>query len=276
MNTEMLQGYMDQAIAMWISYAPKIIGALIVVFIGFKIAKMVGNMIEKVMGARKIDPTISKFSMSLVKNLLKALVIVAAIGMLWVQTTSFVAIFGAAGLAVGMALSGTLGHFASGVMILLFKPYKVGDVVDTAGHFWTVKEVQIFNTIVETPDGKTVIMPNSEAIGSSIVNYSTEGKKRVDIDVWIGYGDSIDKAREVMHKVADDNKYVLHKEGITIAVRELGDNAVIFTFRTWAKTENYWDAFFSLTEEVKKAFDATKGELNFPYPQQDVHMHTVK
>ncbi len=276
MNTEMLQGYMDQAVAMWISYLPKVIGALVVIWIGFKIAKMIGNMIEKVMNAKKIDPTIGKFSVSLVKNLLKALILVAAIGMLWVQTTSFVAIFGAAGLAVGMALSGTLGHFASGVMILLFRPYKVGDVIDAAGHFWEVKEVQIFNTIVETPDAKTVIIPNSEAIGSSIVNYSMESKKRVDIDVGIGYGDSIDKAREVMHKVADDNKYVLHNEGITIAVKELWDNAVIFTFRTFAKTENYWDAFFSLTEEVKKAFDATNGELNFPYPQQDVHMHNVK
>ncbi len=276
MNTEMLQGYMNQAIAMWISYAPKIIGALIVIFIGFKIAKMIGNMIEKVMGAKKIDPTISKFSMSLVKNLLKALVIVAAIGMLWVQTTSFVAIFGAAGLAIGMALSGTLGHFASGVMILLFKPYKVGDLIETAGHLWNVKEVQIFNTIITSLDGKKIIIPNSEAIWSSIVNYSAHGKKRVDLDIGIWYGDSIDKAREVMHKVADDNKYVLHDEWVTIAVKELGDSAVIFLFRTWATTENYWDAYFSLTEEVKKAFDATKWELNFPYPQQDVHMHNVK
>jgi len=139
-----------------------------------------------------------------------------------------------------------------------------------------VKEVQIFNTILETVDAKVIIIPNAEAIGSSITNYSMEHKKRVDIDVGIGYGDSIDKAREVMHKVADDNKYVLHDEGITIGVKSLGDNAVIFAFHTWCKTDDYWNAFFSLNEEIKKAFDATNGELNFPYPQQDVHMHTVK
>lgn len=271
-----IQKYMDLITTGVLSYMPKIIGALLVIWIGFKIVNMIAKLIDKALQVKKIDPTVEAFLVSLLRNILKALVFVAAIGILGVETSSFVAMFAAVGLAIGMALSGTLSHFASGVMILLFKPYKVGDLIETAWHFWTVKEVQIFNTILETVDAKTIIIPNSEAIGSSIVNLSMVSKKRVDIDVGIAYGDSIDKAREVLHEVADKNPMVLHDEGVTIGVKELGDNAVIFTFRTWVKTEDYWKAFFALTEEVKKAFDATNGELNFPFPQRDVHLFNQK
>ena len=271
-----LQRYIDLAVEMWIAYLPKIIGALLTIWIWFKVAKIVWNMIDKMLTKRKIDPTVEKFVVSLVKNLLKALVVVAAIGMVWVETSSFVAAFAAAGIAIGMALSGTLSHFASGIMILLFKPYKVWDRIETAGHIWVVKEVQIFNTILETIDAKIIIIPNAEAIGSSIVNFSMKNTKRVDLSVWIWYWDSIDRAREVLEKVAKDNKFVINKEDVTIWVKSLWDNAVIFAFHTWCKTEDYWNTFFSLNEEVKKAFDATNGELNFPYPQRDVHMHTVK
>lgn len=271
-----VQKYMDIATTGAISYAPKLIGALLVLWIGFKVANMVGNIIDKILKARKIDPTVESFLVSLLKNALKAVIVFIAVGVLGVETSSFVAMFAAVGFAVGMALSGTLSHFASGIMILLFKPYKVGDMIETAGHFGKVKDVQIFNTILETVDAKTIIIPNSQAIGSSITNLSMVSKKRVDIDVGIAYTDSIDFAREVMQKVADDNKMVIHKDGVTIAVKELGDNAVVFTFRTWVKTEDYWNAFFGLTEEVKKAFDATNGKLNFPFPQRDVHLYNEK
>lgn len=271
-----IEKYIDLATTWALSYMPKVLWAIAVIWIGFRLVNLLGKIIDKALKLKKIDETVEKFLVNLIKNILKALVFVAAIGIIWVETSSFVAMFAAVGLAVGMALSGTLSHFASGIMILLFKPYKVGDMIETAGHFGKVKEVQIFNTILETVDAKTIIIPNSHAIGSSIINLSMVNKKRVDIDVGISYSDSIDFAREVMHKVADANEMVLHDEGVTIAVKELGDNAVIFTFRTWVKTEDYWAAFFGLTEEVKKAFDATKGKLNFPFPQRDVHMYNAK
>lgn len=271
-----IQKYMDIATSGVLSYMPKVIGALLVLWIGFKIANMIAKGIDKVLARKKIDPTVEAFLVSLLRNILKALVFVAAIWVLGVETSSFVAMFAAVGLAIGMALSGTLGHFASGVMILLFKPYKVGDFIETAGHIGVVKEVQIFNTILTTVDAKTIIIPNSSAIGGSIVNYSMEDKKRVDLDVGIAYGDSIDLAREVMQKIADNDERVLHDEGVTIAVKTLGDNAVIFTFRVWVKTADYWGAYFDLTEKVKKEFDATNGKLNFPFPQRDVHLYNEK
>jgi len=265
--------YVDIATTGIISYTPKILWAIIVLWIGFKVVNIIGNLIDKALKAKHIEPTVEAFLVSLIKNILKALVFIAAIGILWVETTSFVAVFAAAGLAIGMALSWTLSHFASGIMILIFKPYKVGDFIETAWYIGTVKEVQIFNTILTTLDAKTIIIPNSEAVGSSITNYSMEDKKRVDLDVGISYGDSIDTAREVMHKIADDENLVLHDEWVTIAVKELGDNAVIFTFRVWVKTADYWDVYFRLTETVKKEFDATKWKLNFPFPQRDVHLY---
>ena len=271
-----LQKYIDLATTGILSYMPKVLWALLVIWIGFKVVNMIGELIDRALKLKKIDETVEAFLVSLIKNILKALIFVAAIGIIGVETSSFVAMFAAIGLAVGMALSGTLSHFASGIVILLFKPYKVGDMIETAGHFWKVKEVQIFNTILETVDARTIIIPNSEAIGSSIINLSMVNKKRVDISVGISYSDSIDKAREVLHKVADANDMVLHDEWVTIGITELWDNAVIFTFRTWVKTADYWAAFFALNEEVKKAFDATNGELNFPFPQRDVHMYNAK
>lgn len=271
-----IQKYIDLMATGALSYLPKVIWALLVMWIGFKIVNILGRLIDKLLTAKHIDPTVEAFLVSLLKNILKALVFVAAIGILWVETSSFVAMFAAVGLAIGMALSGTLWHFASGIMILLFKPYRVGDVVETAGHTGKVKEVQIFNTILETPQGRIIIIPNSEAIGSSIVNMSIVEKKRIDLSVGIAYSDSIDKAREVLHKVADDEDIVLHDEGVSIGVAELWDNAVILTFRTWVKSEDALGAPLVLNEAIKKAFDATKGELNFPFPQRDVHLYQAK
>jgi len=271
-----IQKYMDFALQWALSYTPKIIGALFVLWIWFKIVNTIGRIIDKWLKAKHIEPTVEVFLINLIKNILKALVFIAAIGILWVETSSFVAVFAATGLAIGLALSGTLSHFASGIMILLFKPYKVGDVVETAGYTGKVKEVQIFNTILETPQGRTIIIPNSEAIGSSIVNMSTVDKKRIDLSVWISYWDSIDKAREVLHKIADEEDMVLHDEWVSIWVQELWDNAVILTFRTWVKSEDALGAPLVLNESIKKAFDATLWELNFPFPQRDVHLYNAK
>lgn len=272
---EHVQPYIDFGITGVMAYVPKIFGALVVLWIGFKIANGLGKLLTKALDAKKIDPTIEAFLVSLIKNILKAWVFIAAIGILWVQTTAFVAAFAAVGLAIGMALSGTLGHFASGIMILLFKPYKVGDLIETSGHFWVVKEVQIFNTILTTIDAKTIIIPNSDAIGGSIVNYSIEAKKRIDLDVGISYSDNIDTARKVLQEVAKKDARVLHDDEVSVFVKSLGDSAVIMCLRVWVKSEDYWPALADLTEETKKAFDATKGELNFPFPQRDVHIHNA-
>ena len=273
-NMKNINIYAEKAMDLSIWYAPKIVWAILTIWIWFKVVNILIKAMNKTIEAKKIDPTIERFIDSLVSNILKALIIIAAIWILWVQTTSFVAMFAAVGLAIGMALSWTLWNFASGIMILLFKPYKVWDLIDTAGHLWTVKEVAIFNTILTTLDAKTIIIPNSQAIWWSITNYSMENKKRVDIDVWISYWDSIDKAREVMQQIADKEKRVIHKDWVTIAVKELWDNAVIFTFRTWVKTKDYWEVYFWLTEAVKKEFD--KKWLNFPFPQRDVHIYNEK
>ncbi len=268
--------YTDLAVSGTLSYAPKLLWAIFVFWLGFKLVNIAGKVLDRALKIKKIDPTVEKFVVNLLKNILKWLVIVAVIGMLWVETTSFVAVFAAMGLAIGMALSGTLGHFASGIMILLFKPYKVWDLVDINGYYGNITEVQIFNTIIQTRDARIVIIPNSDAISGAVINYNMVGKKRIEMTVGISYSDSIDKAREVMHKVADDSDYVLHDEWVVIAVKELWDNAVVFAFRVWVKSDDHRRAFFQLNEDVKKAFDATNGELNFPFPQRDVHLYQAK
>ncbi len=268
-----IQKYTDIAIEGALTYAPKILGALLTIWIGFMVAGGIAKLISKIIKSRNIDPTVEAFIGSLTKNVLKALVIVAAIGILGVETSSMVAVFASVGIAIGMALSGTLGHFASGIMILLFKPYKVGDVITTAGHTGGVKEVQIFNTILQTPQGKTIIIPNSEAIGSSIVNMSTVEKKRVDLVVGISYDDSIDTAREVLTSVAQASAIVLQEEDVVIGVDSLGDNSVNIAFKVWVASSDAVAAPIILNEDIKKAFDATNGQLNFPFPQRDVHLY---
>lgn len=218
--------------------------------------------------------TIVHFLSSLIKNILKALVIVATIWILWVETSSFVAMFAAVWLAIGMALSWTFSHFASWVMILLFKPYKVWDLVETSGHFWTVKELQIFNTMLKTLDWKTIIIPNSDAISWSIVNYSIEKKKRLDITVWISYNSSMKKAKEILEKIIKNNKLILQNENNIVWVKNLWDSSVDLAFNVWTKTEDYWDLYFNINEEIKDELDKVKIEI--PFPQRDIHLFNEK
>lgn len=194
--------------------------------------------------------------------------------MLGVEMTSFVAILAAAGLAVGMALSGTLQNFAGGVMLIIFKPFKVGDVIDAQGYIGSVKEIQIFNTILKTPDNKTIIIPNGGLATSSMTNFSTEATRRVDFTFGIGYDDDIDKSRAVIEGLIKADSRIFTDPAPVIVVSELADSSVNFTVRVWANSGDYWGIFFDLTEQVKKAFD--KEGISIPYPQTDVHVHTVK
>jgi small conductance mechanosensitive channel len=202
---------------------------------------------------------------------LKAMLWIAVIGMMGVQMTSFIAILGAAGLAIGMAFSGTLSNFAGGVMILIFKPFKIGHYITAQGHSGTVNEIQIFNTILKTPDNKTIIIPNGGLATGSMINFSTEAKRRVDFTFGIAYGDDVDKAKEVlMTLIKADERIINDPAEPFIAVSELADSSVNLVVRVWAEAANYWGIYFDLHEKVYKTFE--KEGLNIPFPQMDVHV----
>jgi small conductance mechanosensitive channel len=223
------------------------------------------------MDKNSLDPSLKSFLVSLISIILKACLFISVASMLGVQTTSFVALLGAVGLAVGMALRGTLSNFAGGVMILLFRPFKVGDVVEAQGVTGTVKSIQIFNTIMLTPDKKTIILPNGPLSTGNMTNYSIEPVRRVDLSFGIGYDDDLKLAKDTLEAMAKSDERVLSDPPTDILVSELGDNAVTILFRPYVKKEDYWGVHFDMIERVKLKFDELG--ISFPYPQQDVYMH---
>ena len=252
------------------TYAPKLLGAIVVYIIGNMIIKWMVKKIDKVMEKRETDDSLKPFLRSLFGALLKTLLIISVLGMLGVEMTSFIAILGAAGLAVGMALSGTLQNFAGGVVILLFKPYRVNDFIEAQGYTGVVKEIQIFTTILLTPDNKTVIIPNGSLATGSLINYSAEPTRRVDFSYGIAYGDSVQKAREIIMEVIATDDRILKDPEPFIGLGELADSSVNLSTRVWVKTEDYWGVFFSMNEKVYEALD--QGGISIPFPQVDVHM----
>lgn len=256
---------------MAVAYGPKVIGAILVLVIGGWIVKALTRAFERGMTRSALDASLKPFLKGLVNILLKIMLGISALSMLGIEMTSFVAILGAAGLAVGLALSGTLQNFAGGVMILIFKPYQVGDFVEAQGYKGTVSAIGIFTTTLKTVDNKTIIIPNGALSNSSITNYSTEDLRRVDWTFGIGYGDNVDKAREVLQRLCNEDNLILKDPTVLIAVSELGDSSVNFTVRAWVNSSDYWDVFFRMNEKVYKTFG--KEGLNIPYPQMDVHMH---
>lgn len=266
---------MSSLMALGADWGMRILLALITLVIGWKIAGWIGALVGKQLARKGVDETVRPFICTLVSTIVRAGVVVSAIETVGVEATSFAAIFAAMGLAVGMALSGTLQNFAGGVMLLIFRPFKVGDVIDAQGFTGKVKEIQIFQTILLTPDNKMIHIPNGKLSNDSLTNFSTMEERRVDFVFGIGYGDCIDKSRAVIKGILDSNESVLRGEGQEplIVVGELADSSVNFTVRVWVKAADYWDVFFSTTEQVKKAFDAEG--ISIPYPQQDVHVHKV-
>ncbi len=256
------------------TYGPKVVQAVAVLVIGLWIVKLITGLVKKMLVKSNVDTSLQGFLKSLVSILLKVMVYITALGMLGVEMTSFVAILASAGLAVGLALSGTLQNFAGGVMILLFKPYKVGDFVEAQGHSGVVKEIQIFVTILTTPDNKTVIIPNGPLATGSLTNYSTQATRRVDWTFGIGYGDDVDKAYEVLKRLLEADERVLKDPEPFYAVKELGDSSVNFVVRAWVNTADYWGVYFRMNEEVYKNFD--KEGLSIPFPQRDVHVFQEK
>ena len=245
--------------------------ALVIFYVGRFVVSLVVRGLHKVMQKNGVDVTLEKFVCNLVRTALLIVVIIAAIGALGIQTTSFIAIFGAAGLAVGLALQGSLSNFAAGVLIVLFRPYKVGDYIEGAGIGGTVEQVQILTTVLTTPDNKQVIVPNSQIMDSVITNYSAKDTRRVDMTVGVSYDDDLDKVRRTLEELIAAEDRILADPECKIAVSALADSSVNFIVRPWVKSPDYWGVMFDMTEAIKKRFD--KEGISFPFPQQDVHLY---
>lgn len=263
--------YVEMLTNLAIEYAPKVAGAILTLIIGLWVIGWITNMITRMMSKRGVDETIRPFLSSVVNVGLKIMLLLTVAGMFGIETTSFIAIFSALAFAIGMALQGSLGHFASGVLILLFKPYKVGDLVELAGNTGVVESVQVFNTILMTPDNKRIIIPNGVVTSNVIVNISGQGEIRVDMTFGIGYSDDIDKARTIIQRVADSCEQVDNSKPVDIFVSELADSSVNFAVRPWANSAHYWDVYFYMHENIKKSFD--QEGISIPFPQMDVHTH---
>ena len=272
-STDQVSAYADTAIELLMVYGPKLILAIVVLFVGLWIVNRIVRLIGKGMERSNAEPTLAKFLSSLVSIGLKSLLLISVASMIGIETTSFIAILGAAGLAVGLALQGTLANFAGGALILLFRPYKVGDFVEAQGVAGTVASIQIFNTVIKTPDNKVIIVPNGSISNGIITNFSAEATRRVDFVFGIGYGDDIGKAKSILERLVTEDSRTLADPAHQIVVSELADSSVNITVRVWVNASDYWGLYFDLTEKVKLTFDAE--DISIPFPQQDVHMHQV-
>ncbi|WP_372679231.1 mechanosensitive ion channel family protein [Desulfosarcina sp.] len=252
-------------------YGLKVLAALAIFVIGRWVAKGVRKLVEGIMTKGKVDPTLITFTSNMAYIGLLAFIVIAALGQLGIQTTSFIAILGAAGLAVGLALQGSLSNFAAGFLLIIFRPFKVGDLIEAAGVFGVVEAIQIFTTQLKTGDNKTVIVPNAKLTEDNIVNWTVKGTRRVDMVFGIGYDDDIDKARSLMAGIIAEDSRILKTPAPQISVSELADSSVNFVVRPWVKVEDYWGVHFDLTEKIKKAFDANG--VSIPFPQRDVHVY---
>ena len=251
-------------------YGLNLVWAILTLVIGLWVVNIIKRGVKKGLDKSGTEPTLKSFLVSIVSILLKIMVYITALGMLGVEMTSFIAILGAAGLAVGLALSGALQNLAGGVMILLFQPFKAGHFIDAQGHTGTVKEIQIFSTILKTPDNKTIMIPNGKLANDSMTNYSLEEKRRVDWTLGIGYGNDIDKAYEVIKRLLAEDDRILDDPEPFLALKELADSSVNIAVRAWVATGDYWPVHFRLNEQVYRTFE-DEG-LDIPYPQQDIHI----
>lgn len=264
-----LEWFLDQAVQWGIN----LLLGIAVLVIGFFIAKRLTKLLTKLLTKRAFDQSLQKFLISLVSVSLRILVLMTALSQLGVEMTSFVALLGAAGLAIGMAFSGTLGNFAGGIMILIFRPYKVGDFIQAQGEEGSVSEIQIFNTILLTLDNKTIIIPNGTLANGNITNYTMQENRRVDITVGIAYGDDYYRAKTILERFIAEDEKILKEPVPFIGLGALADSSVNITLRVWSKTEDYWDVYFKMQERIYTEFE--KEGLNIPFPQMDVHVHNT-
>lgn len=266
-----VQNLTDKALELLMGYGPKLVLAIITLIVGLWLIKVFTKGLRKTFEKREVEVSLSKFLTSLINITLKILLVISVVGMIGVEMTSFIALLGAAGLAIGMALSGTLQNFAGGVVILLLKPFKVGEFIEAQGHMGTVEEIQIFNTVLKTPANQVIFIPNGGLSTSSIINYSRENTRRMDLTFGIGYGDDIDKARRILEDIIKDDERILKEPAEPmIAVETLNNSSVDLLLRLWLTNEDYWDFYWEIREKVKNAFD--EEGISIPFPQTDVHL----
>ncbi|WP_053084529.1 mechanosensitive ion channel family protein [Catenovulum maritimum] len=247
--------------------------AFFIVWLGLKLAKFCSNLVMKLLEKKSVDKAVSAFIASLLNAILVAAVIIAALSHVGVQTATFVAILGAAGLAIGLSLQGSLSNFASGILISVFRPFKAGDFVQAGGVSGVVKEIQIFSTILTTPDNKFVVVPNAQVTGSPITNFSKNDTRRIDMVIGVSYTADLQKAEALLKDILEKHELVLKEPGYTVGVSALNSSSVDFVVRPWVKTSDYWPVHFDLTKTIKLELD--KANIGIPYPQMDVHLHSV-
>lgn len=263
--------YVDQAISLVMTYAPKVLLAIITLIVGLWLINRLVNLLDSKLG--KKDPTLNKFLCGLIGVVLKVLLLVSVASMVGIATTSFVALIGAAGLAVGLALQGSLGNFAGGVLILIFKPFKVGDTIEAQGYLGAVNEISILYTIVNTFDNRRIVIPNGSLSNATLVNVSIYSTRRCDMTFGIRYGDDIDKAKAILQRLMEEDERSLTEPAPRICVGSLGENSVNLMFRVWVATDDLWPYYWDMHESVRKAFD--EEGLRAPLPQRDVNMQQV-
>jgi small conductance mechanosensitive channel len=265
----------EQVVAIVLERGPdlalQLLSAVLIFVVGRWIAKVIIGAARKAFARTDMDVTLERFLCNMIYAVLLAVVIIAAVGQLGIETTSLLAVFGAAGLAIGLALQGSLSNFASGVLIVAFRPYKVGDFIEAAGESGSVMEVQIFTTVLKSVDNKQVIVPNSQIMNGTITNYSALGTRRVDMVFGCGYGDDIDIAYKVLQSIIDADSRILKDPAPSIALNALADSSVNFNVRPWVNSADYWGVYNDITEQVKRQFDAAG--LNIPFPQRDLHIY---
>ena len=257
-----------------LAYAGRIVTAGIGLFIGLMLIKKLSSFVIKRLEKSRTEASLNAFLVSLIRIALQIILIVTVASMLGLEITTLIALLTSVAFAVGLALQGSLANFAGGVLILILKPFKVGDYIEAAGHAGTVKEIQLFYTILHTPDNKKIIIPNASLSNNSAVNFTANDTRRVDFKFGVGYGDDIQKVKDVLGKIAAEHELIFKEPAPQIVLGEHGDSAIVFFFRVWCKTEDYWNIYFDLLEKVKLKFD--EAGINIPYPQLDVHLPASK
>lgn len=270
MDTETVTGVAAK-VQEWITlYGIKVIAAIAIFVVGRLITVWIKKLIIKVMEKRNLDPSLVSFVASLTYIGLMTFIIIAVLSQLGVETTSFIAVLGAAGLAVGLALQGSLANFAAGVLIIIFKPFKVGDFIEAGGATGIVEEMEIFTTQLKSPDNKKIIIPNAKLTGDNIINYTAKEQRRVDLVIGVAYDADLAKTKSVLAKVLAEDARILEDPAPTVGVVELADSSVNFVVRPWVKTEEYWDVYFDTMQKIKERLD--EEGIGIPFPQRDVHL----
>jgi len=274
MDLEKSSQLMDSGIELLMIYGPKILAAIAIFIVGKMVAKWIKRLVNRVMSKGNVDPLIIGFTSSIAYMAMMAFVIMATLGQVGIQTTSFIAILGAAGLAIGLALQGSLANFAAGFLLIIFRPFKIGDFIEAAGVTGKVNDIQIFTTTLTTGDNKTIIIPNAKLGGDNITNYSAQATRRVDMTVGVSYDADLKEVRNILEDIVAKDERILKNPAHLIAVGELADNSVNFFVRVWVKSEDYWGVNFATNETVKLRMD--DAGIGIPYPQRDVHLYEHK